>query len=798
MSKHSIPEDDKIQIPEKLPVLPIMSTVVFPYAIIQLLIRLDQNKKLFKKHKEGSLLVVVAPKQGTDTNGEAFHPQDLYRFGVVAKILDIVEAGPDAMHVVLQGITRVHLEKFIEEESYLSAHIKEVSSIAEQDEETIVLQNQLLHTFHRFVQNNPRYSSEMSRVVEMKMKEGPGVICDLIASYINFNVDDKQRVLEALYVKERIQKVTQLLEKELEFVKIEDDIQSKTREDIAKSQREYFLRKQLDQIKRELGEGESTNPDVSELKQKIRSIHFPAEVEQVVHKELARLEEIPPAAADYHVIRNYLDWLIHLPWSFQTTDNLNIKQVKKILDEDHHGLEEVKERILEYLAVLKLKKDLKGPILCLAGPPGVGKTSLGKSIARALGRKFVRISLGGVRDEAEIRGHRRTYVGALPGRIIQTIKKAGSVNPLFMIDEIDKISSERGDPASALLEVLDPEQNYAFRDNYLEVNYDLTHVMFVTTANYLENIPAPLRDRMEIIRLPGYTQEEKFHIAKDHLIPDQIEAHGLTHHAVSFSNSGISDTIRHYTKEAGVRNLNREIAHICRKVAKNIAQSEKAHKSYVIKCNNLEKYLGPKKYLPEEPLVKPNECGVAIGLAWTPVGGEVLTIEATRVYYPGKEAFKITGQLGGVMNESVQAAITFVRAKASELGIERNTFVDSLIHIHFPAGAVPKDGPSAGITVATAVASLLSNRPVKEKIAMTGEITLRGHILPVGGIKEKVLAAYRAGIKTVYLPKKNEMDLKGLPKEVRQNMTFRCVENAEEVFKEILMPTLAPPLAQAA
>ncbi|MBI2608161.1 MAG: endopeptidase La [Deltaproteobacteria bacterium] len=773
---------------KKLPVLPVMSTVVFPYAIIQLLIRLDKNKKIFKDCQEGDLLCVVAPQ---DTNKEDLQVEDLHSFGVKAKILDIVEAGHDSLQVVIQGMERVRIKKFVQETPYFIAEVEALELPQfEFDTETQSLQNELLTTFNRFLFANPKYSAEMGRIVETKIDEGPGVICDLISSYINFNLQDKQIVLESLDIKKRIKKVIDLLNKELEFSKLEENIQDKAREDIAKSQKEYFLRKQMDQIKKELGEVESGSPDIMELKEKARKKNFPQEIKQVVDKEIERLQDIHPSAADYNIIRNYLDWFITLPWSERTSDNLNIKEVKKILDEDHYGLEEVKERILEYLAVLKLKKDLKGPILCLAGPPGVGKTSLGKSIARAMGRSFVRISLGGVRDEAEIRGHRRTYVGALPGRIIHGMKKAATINPLFMIDEIDKISSERGDPASALLEVLDPEQNNTFRDNFLEVPYNLQQVMFVCTANYLENVPAPLRDRMEIIHLPGYTQEEKLFIAKDHLIPNQIEAHGLKNIHIQFQKSGIQEVIMHYTREAGVRNLNREIANICRKVAKKIAQATKETHKYNVTKTKVSKYLGPKKYIPEEPLIRKDECGVAIGLAWTPVGGELLTIEATHVYYPRKEAFKITGLLGDVMQESVQAAITFVRSKAAELGIDRSVFVDSLIHIHFPAGAIPKDGPSAGITVATAVASLLSNRPVKESIAMTGEISLRGHILPVGGIKEKVLAAYRAGIKTVYLPKKNEVDLKGLPKEVRKNMEFHCVDNAMDVLKEILTEPL--------
>ena len=783
MNQKNLVTEENVEIPETLPVLPISSAVVFPYAIIQLLIHLEKNKELFNFYHEDSIICVVTPK---NRNTEKIKPKDLYKVGVAAKILDIVDAGGGALQIVLQGLCRVQIQKMTQEQPYFEAEIERVHSHEIKDSETSLLQNDVLESFHNFIAINPRYSAEIVRVVEMKMGEGPGVMCDLIASYLNFKIEDKQKILECLEVKERLKLVRNLLNKETEFVKVESDIQDKAREDMAKSQREYFLRRQLEQIKRELGEEESGTPDIVDLKRRIKDKKFTKEVETLLHKEVRRLEEIHPSAADYNILRSYLEWVISLPWTEKTTDNLNIKQVKVTLDEDHYGLEEVKERILEYLAVLKLKRDLKGPILCLVGPPGVGKTSLGQSIARALGRQFVRISLGGVRDEAEIRGHRRTYVGALPGRIIQGMKKAETINPLFMIDEIDKISSDRGDPASALLEVLDPEQNFSFRDNYIELAYDLQQVMFVCTANYLENVPPPLRDRMEIIRIPGYTQEEKYFIARDHLIPKQLKEHGLKNENVKFVKSALEEMIMHYTREAGVRNLSRQIAHVCRKIAKKIAQTNKLDKKYVLRKEKIEKYLGPKQYVPEEPLHKKDECGVAIGLAWTPVGGEILTIEASHVYRPGKESFKITGQLGDVMQESVQAAITYIRSKAQELGIERDAFVDSLIHIHFPAGAIPKDGPSAGITCATAIASVLSNRPVKDGIAMTGEITLRGHILPVGGIKEKILAAYRAGIKTVYLPKKNERDLKGLPKEVRQHMTFKPVESADEVLKDVL------------
>ena len=644
----------------------------------------------------------------------------------------------------------------------------------------MLLEN-LIELFNRFVSGNPRYSEEIIRIVEMNIDEGPSVISDLIASYVNFKIEEKQQILESLDVKARMRRLIDLLNKEIEFSKVETDIQSKAKQEMERSQREYYLRRQLDEIKKELGEDDQSNTDLLELKQKVRTKKFPKDVREIINKELSRLERLSTAAADYHVIRTYIDWLVELPWEDITSDTLDIQKAKKILDEDHHGLTKVKERILEYLAVLKLKKDLKGPILCLVGPPGVGKTSLGQSIARALGRKFVRISLGGVRDEAEIRGHRRTYVGALPGRIIQGIKKAGSKNPLFMIDEVDKISGERGDPSSALLEVLDPAQNNSFKDNYIETPFDLSQVMFITTANLLDPIAEPLKDRMEVIKIPGYTIEEKIVIALNHLVPRQLSDHGLTREKMHFTEEALKEMIKGFTREAGVRNLEREIAHICRKVAKEIAEGETG--PFLIKANSIEKYLGPRKFLEDEALQK-SEVGVAQGLAWTNIGGVLLQIEATKV--PGKDGIKLTGQLGDVMRESVQAALTYVQSRATSLGINPDQF-NAMLHVHFPAAAVPKDGPSAGATIATAIASLMTNKPVNKDVAMTGEITLRGHILPVGGIKEKVLAAYRAGIKIIILPAKNKNDLEDIPAEIKRKISFKLVDTIEEVFDLALL-----------
>ena len=739
-------------IPGELPVLPILSVVVFPFAIVQLLVRREKNIKLLRSIKNtDNIIALVAPKDPSNADPS---PKDLHEYGVAAKIVNKVDLAEDSSQIVLQGICRIRVKKYTQEDPYLSAEITEVAEKEQNDLETKVLLENLIELFNRFVTGNPRYSEEIIRIVEMNIDEGPSVIADLIASYVNFKIEEKQQILESVDVKARIKRIIELLNKEIEFSKVEGDIQSKAKQEMERSQREHYLRRQLEEIKKELGEDDQSNTDLYELKQKIRTKKFSKEVKEIVTKEMSRLERLSTNAADYHVIRTYLDWLIDLPWGEGTSDNLNIAEAKKILDEDHHGLGTVKERILEYLAVLKLKKDLKGPILCLVGPPGVGKTSLGQSIARALGRKFVRISLGGVRDEAEIRGHRRTYVGALPGRIIQGIKKAGSNNPLFMIDEVDKISSERGDPSSALLEVLDPAQNFSFRDNYIEANFDLSQVMFITTANLLDPIPEPLKDRMEVIKIPGYTLEEKIVIALHHQIPRQIKDHGLKAEQIHFTEEALKEIVKGFTREAGVRNLEREVAHICRKVAKEIAEGQAG--PFQIKANSIEKYLGPKKFLEDEALQK-SEVGVAQGLAWTHIGGVLLQIETTKI--PGREGIKLTGQLGEVMRESVQAALSYVQSKAAQLGINPDQF-NAMLHVHFPAAAVPKDGPSAGATIATAIASLMTNKPVNKDVAMTGEITLRGHILRWEVLKKKYWRPIELESKSLFFPPRIKMTLK--------------------------------------
>jgi ATP-dependent Lon protease len=615
--------------------------------------------------------------------------------------------------------------------------------------------------------------------------KSPPILADLIASNLNLSTADKQGILETFDVRERMTKVHLLLNKEVQVLELGNKIQSQVKEDMDRTQREYYLREQMKAIKKELGEMDEHSTEIKELREKIKKAKMPPEVVSTAEKELDRLAKIPPVSAEYTVARTYLDWLVELPWSESTADNLDIDNGQRTLDEDHYDLEKVKKRILEYLAVRKLKSDMKGPILCFVGPPGVGKTSLGKSIARTMGRKFIRNSLGGVRDEAEIRGHRRTYVGALPGRIIQGIKKAGSNNPVFMLDEVDKIGMDfRGDPSSALLEVLDPEQNFSFSDHYIDVPFDLSKVMFITTANVLDTVPPALRDRMETLELPGYSEDQKMMIAKEFLTPKQVNEHGLSSELIEFQDSAIQVIISSYTREAGVRNLEREIAGICRGVAKDVARGIK--EKVVITPDLLHKFLGPVKFF-LEVAERTYDPGVATGLAWTPTGGDIIFVEATKMR--GEKGLTLTGQLGDVMKESAQAALAYVRSRSKELGIEEDFFEKNDIHIHVPAGAIPKDGPSAGVTMFVALVSLLTNKPVRSDIALTGEITLRGLVLPVGGIKEKILAGMRAGIRTIILPKKNEKDLEEIPEHIRNQMNFKFIQRMDEAIELALKHT---------
>ena len=770
---------EKKPIPKQLPILPLRGTVLFPELILPIMVGRKKSVKLIDDAMEGNRVIGVVTQHSSEV--EDPKPNEIYRVGVAAHLVRVVRELDGTQRVIVQGLERIRIVRYLRADPYYLAEVEVLPVEETYDVEVEALVRNLKGLFQKAVELAPYLNNELKNIV-INVKE-PGVLADLIVANLNINTSEKQEVLELLNVKERLNKTHFILTREVQIMELGNKIQSQVKEDIDKAQREYYLREQLKAIKRELGETDDHTAELRELKEKIEKAGMPPEAKKAAEKELDRLSKMPPASAEYTVARTYLDWLIELPWSKSTEDNLDIANASRILDEDHYNLEKVKKRILEYLAVRKLKKDMKGPILCFVGPPGVGKTSLGRSIARAMGRKFVRISLGGVRDEAEIRGHRRTYVGALPGRIIQGIKRAGSNNPVFMLDEVDKIGTDfRGDPSSALLEVLDPEQNHAFSDHYIDVPFDLSKVMFITTANILDTVPPALKDRMEVLELPGYSDDEKLMIAKRHLIPKQLEEHGLTPEHIEFEDEAILGIINSYTREAGVRNLERNIAAICRAVAKEVAEGKEGKR--VIKAEDLHKFLGPEKFYPE---VAERTCypGVATGLAWTPTGGDIIFVEATRM--KGEKGLTLTGQLGEVMKESAQAALSYVRSKAKELGIEEDFYLKSDIHIHVPAGAIPKDGPSAGIAMFIALTSLLTNRPVRGDVAMTGEITLRGQVLPVGGIKEKVLAGKRAGIKTIILPKKNEKDLEELSDHVKEGLEFKFVQRMDEVVEIALV-----------
>jgi ATP-dependent Lon protease len=769
-----------METPEELPILPIHESVLFPKMLLPFMVSQERLVKLIDSALLANKMIGIVPIKNKEVT--EVKPEDLSPVGTAAYILKMLKMPNNSIRLLIQGISRIQVIEFTQQEPFLRAKVKTLVEQGEKTTETQALMSGVKGIFQKFVEMAPNLPADLA-VMALNVEE-PGILADLIASVLNLSVQDKQAILETLDVKARLEKVNLLLNKELSVVELGSKIQSQVREGIDKSQREYFLREQLKAIQKELGDKDERTVEVEELRQRIVKAKLPPEALKEAERELDRLAKMPPSAAEYTVARTYLDWLIELPWAVATEDNLDIQQAQRVLDEDHYDLEKVKKRILEYLSVRKLKADMKGPILCFVGPPGTGKTSVGKSIAKALGRKFIRMSLGGVRDEAEIRGHRRTYVGALPGRIIQGIRKAGSNNPVFMLDEIDKLGMDfRGDPSSALLEVLDPEQNYSFSDHYLEVPFDLSKAMFITTANILDPVPPPLRDRMEVLDLPGYTEEEKLWIAKGFLVPKQIQAHGLTDQNIQFKDDALRRLTLEYTREAGVRNLEREIANICRGVARKVAEG--AAGLTVVDAESVPSYLGPIKFF-SEVAERTSEPGVATGLAWTPTGGDILFIEATRM--KGRKGFSLTGQLGEVMKESAQAALSYVRARAKALKIRENFFDRSDIHIHVPAGAIPKDGPSAGVTMFTAITSLLTGRPVRSDVAMTGEITLRGLVLPVGGIKEKVLAARRSGITTIILPKKNEKDLEEVPDQVKKDMTFHFVQKMDEVIRIALKP----------
>ena len=763
-----------VELPEELPILPIREAVLYPRMLLPLMVTQERMIKLIDAALLSNKMIGIVAIKHKEV--EEVKPEHLFPIGCAAHILKMLKMPDNSLRLLIQGTSRIALGEFTQREPYIRA---KVTPLKDQGEKTTDIEAVMVGVkgiFQKVVELAPNLPAELG-IMAMNLEE-PGALADLIASILNIPLEDKQTLLETLDVKARLEKANLFLTKELSVLELSSKIQSQVREGIDKSQREYFLREQLKAIQKELGEKDERTVEIEELRQRLTQAKLPPEAMKEGERELDRLAKMPPAAAEYTVSRTYLEWLIDLPWAVSTADNLDISQAQKVLDEDHYDLEKVKKRILEYLAVRKLKADMKGPILCFVGPPGTGKTSVGKSIARALGRKFIRMSLGGVRDEAEIRGHRRTYVGALPGRVIQGIRKAGSNNPVFMLDEIDKLGMDfRGDPSAALLEVLDPEQNYAFSDHYIDVAFDLSKVMFITTANILDPIPPALRDRMEVLDLPGYTEEEKLKIAKEFLVPKQLEAHGLTDTHIKFEDGAIRRLTLEYTREAGVRNLEREIANICRAVAKRVAEGQEG--LAIIRAEDVPAYLGPVKFF-SEVAERTSEPGVATGLAWTPTGGDILFVEATRM--KGRKTFSLTGQLGEVMKESAQAALSYVRARAKALKIPEDFFDHSDIHIHVPAGAIPKDGPSAGVTMFTALISLLTGRPVRSDVALTGEITLRGLVLPVGGIKEKVLAANRAGITTVILPKRNEKDLEEVPEEVKKRMKFHFVQRMDEVI----------------
>jgi len=780
--KNKKEKDDMIW--EELPILPIKGTVLFPETIIPILVGKEGSLELVKQAISGDGIIGICALNRQDA--EPIDVQDIYSFGTRAKIVKTVNLPDGNMNVILRGLSRIQIVEFVDKKPYFRARILEAAEPDLQDSEISAMEENLKNQAIQAIKLIPTIPDEIS--VMISSIDRPGYLADLIASNLNVSVAEKQGILEAVSVKDRLQKVTVLVHQKIEILELGNKIQSQVKGEIDKTQREYYLREQLKAIQRELGEKDDKTAESEELKERLDKKDLPDEVRNVAEKELDRLSKIPPQAAEYIVSRTYLDWILELPWTEGTEDNLDIAEATKVLEEDHYDLEKVKKRILEYLAVRKLKDDMKGPILCFVGPPGVGKTSLGKSIARAMGRKFVRMSLGGIRDEAEIRGHRRTYVGALPGRIIQGMKKCQSNNPIFMLDEIDKLGMDfRGDPSSALLEVLDPEQNFSFSDHYLEVPFDLSKVMFIATANILEPIPPALKDRMEVLELPGYTEEEKIHIATKFLIPKQIEEHGLESSQIKIRKDALQEIISSYTREAGVRNVEREVASICRGVAKEVVEGRT--EPAAISKKDLHKYLGPIKYF-SEIAERTTEPGVAIGLAWTPVGGDIIFVEAAKM--KGKNNLTLTGKLGDVMKESAQAALGFIRSNATELSIDEEMFENLDIHIHVPAGAIPKDGPSAGVTILTAVTSLLTGVPVNPRFAMTGEITLRGTVMPVGGVKEKVLAALRAGIRETILPEKNQKDLEDIPDAVKEQMTFHWVSTMSEVLQLALGITKKP------
>jgi ATP-dependent Lon protease len=770
----------------RVPLLPLRDIIVFPHMVVPLFVGRQKSIKALEEAMNKEKFVLLAAQREAKTNDPS--EDDIYRVGTLGNVVQLLRLPDGTVKVLVEGKKRARVLRFLDQGEFFFVEAEEIEEACPKTTEIEALTRSINSTFEHYVKLNKKIPPEM--IMSVASIDEPGRLADTIVAHLGIKIEDKQALLEIENPAERLERVLGYMRSEIEILEVEKRIRTRVKKQMEKTQKEYYLNEQMRAIQKELGEKDEFKNEIQEIEDRLKQKKMSAEAKEKVEKELKKLKMMSPMSAEATVVRNYIDWIISLPWHQYTDDKLDIQEAERVLEEDHYGLEKVKQRILEYLAVQSLAGQLKGPILCLVGPPGVGKTSLGRSIARATGRKFVRVSLGGVRDEAEIRGHRRTYIGALPGKIIQSMKKAGSGNPVFLLDEVDKMSTDfRGDPSSALLEVLDPEQNATFNDHYLDVDYDLSKVMFVTTANTLEGIPRPLQDRMEIIRIAGYTEQEKLHIARRYLVRKQREANGLNEDNVELSDSSILGIVRHYTKEAGVRNLEREIAAICRKVAVEVVKRDRNARVRVA-GKGLSKYLGPPKYRfgrAEEA----HGIGIATGLAWTELGGELLATEVSVM--PGKGKLIITGRLGDVMQESAQAALSYVRSRGEELGLDRDFYQRIDLHIHVPEGAIPKDGPSAGITMATALVSALTRTPVRHDVAMTGEVTLRGRVLPIGGLKEKVLAAHRAGVKTVLIPTENEKDILEIPGNILRTVNIVLVDHMDQVLRKALV--LADPEA---
>jgi ATP-dependent Lon protease len=778
-------DGEQVEIPETLPMLPVRDIVVFPYMIIPLFVGRDSSIRSVEEALSRSDRLILLASQ-KDISEEHPSPESIYKTGTVSMIMRMRKLPDGRIKILTQGLCKATIEEFSQTNPNFEVKIKKIPEAQDVDRSA---SEALMRTVREQLERVISLGKVLSPDILMVLDDitDPGRLADLVASNLGLKVSDAQGILETHNTMERLNKIHEMLTKEIEVLNLQAKIRSQAKDEMSKTQKEYFLREQIRAIKNELGDGDTKGEEINELREKIQSCKMPPEVETEAFKQLGRLERMHPDASEASMLRTYIDWLVETPWSKSTVDNLDLARAKGILDEDHYNLSKIKERILEYLAVRKLKDKMKGPILCFAGPPGVGKTSLGRSIAKALGREFVRVSLGGVKDEAEIRGHRRTYVGALPGRIVQGLKQAGTNNPIFVLDEIDKLGSDfRGDPSAALLEVLDPEQNYSFRDHYLNLPFDLSNVMFVATCNVLENIPSALRDRMEVINLAGYTEEEKFFISRKYLIPKQTGENGLKTDQISVTDEAVQTIVSQYTREAGLRNLERHIATVCRKTARFVAEGRK--ETTVVDRETVYKFLGPAPFLREDEQEK-DEVGIATGLAWTSVGGEILYVETTTTR--GKGSIQLTGQLGEVMKESGQAALGLIRWRAQDFGLDDEIFATTDLHVHFPQGAVPKDGPSAGITMAAAMISRFTGIPIRKDVAMTGEITLTGRVLPIGGLKEKALAAMRHGIKTVVIPEKNKKDLEDIPEEYRAKLTFVTVRTIDDVLDVVLTRKIA-------